>query len=136
MKIKFRIFNRKALSLPELLLAVFILAFSISSILLLFIRCGYLNEANRNLSQSAMHAQYIMEEIKNKNFTQMQQDVNNGYWNWDSATIASKGFSPLDNETTITQRTGTNPTTVTTTIYWTDKNGRNRNYTLSSIFTQ
>ncbi len=57
--------SNKGFTLSELLLAAAILAFVLSGLLLLFINCIILNEANRNLSVATSHAQYIMEEIKN-----------------------------------------------------------------------
>ena len=126
--------NKKGVSLPELLMATLILALALSSIILLFARCSNLNEANRNLTLSATHTQYILEEIQNTAFASVQTLIAAGQWNWDAATVASKGFSPLNNETTTVQSSGTTPLTVTVTVNWDDRTGLNRNYSLSSIF--
>ncbi|MDP8266769.1 MAG: hypothetical protein P9M07_07500 [Candidatus Aceula meridiana] len=133
-KKKLFLINKKALSLPELLLAMLILAITLPSIILLFVRCSNLNEANRNLTLSTTHAQYIMEEIENTNFSNVSTLISAGQWNWDVPTVVSKGFSPLNNETTTVQSSGTTPLTVTITVNWDDQTGLNRNYTLSSIF--
>ncbi|MDP8264715.1 MAG: prepilin-type N-terminal cleavage/methylation domain-containing protein [Candidatus Aceula lacicola] len=126
--------NQKGVTLPELLLATLILALALSSIVLLFVRCSNLNEANRNLTLSATHAQYIMEEMQNTTFSNLQALIASGHWNWTTIDITSKGFSPLNNETTTVQASGTTPLTATATVNWNDRTGLNRSYSLSSIF--
>ncbi|MBN2830874.1 MAG: type II secretion system protein [Candidatus Omnitrophica bacterium] len=60
--------KKKGFTLPELLLAVAILAFAISGMLYLFVNCSFLNNSNRNLSIATSHGQFVMEGIKNAGF--------------------------------------------------------------------
>lgn len=55
-------------TLSELLLAAAILAFVLTGLLLLFINCSLLNEANRNLTIATSYAQELMEVIESKRF--------------------------------------------------------------------
>jgi len=67
-----RIFtNHKAFTLIELLLAVAILAFALTSMLLLFINCIILNKTNRSITYAYNSLQAKMEEIKNTSFASL-----------------------------------------------------------------
>lgn len=81
----------KALTLAELLLAAAILAFVLSSLLLVFINCIILNESSRNLTLAYSALQARMEEIKNTASTNVGffqlDDLNN-------QTFSSSAFPP------------------------------------------
>jgi prepilin-type N-terminal cleavage/methylation domain-containing protein len=67
-----RIFtNHKAFTLIELLLAVAILAFALTSMLLLFFNCIILNKTNRSITYAYNALQAKMEEIKNTSFASL-----------------------------------------------------------------
>lgn len=125
----------KGFTLPELLIAAAILAFALLAILASFVSCFLLNEANRNLTVAITHAQYVMEEIKNTGFDSIRND-GNSQWDWDSATIATKGLIPIRNEGIDTQVTGTDLLDVGITVSWQDRGGRNRSTHLETLIAQ
>ena len=61
----------KAFSLIELLLAVAILSFALTSVLLLFVNCIILNKTNRSITCAYNSLQAKMEEIKNTSFASL-----------------------------------------------------------------
>ena len=63
--------NHKAFTLIELLLSVAILAFTLTSILLLSINCVILNKTNRSITCAYNAIQAKMEEIKNTSFANL-----------------------------------------------------------------
>ncbi len=128
-------FTHKGFSLSELLLASAILVFALAGLLALFIHCLFLNADNRNLSLATGHAQYVLEEIKNTNFLDIQTDINNGNWDWDSTEIESEGLDALSAESIDTQVSGTDPLDIAVTVNWTDRSGRMRTLTLETLFT-
>lgn len=129
--------KNRGFTLSELLLACAILAFVLTGLLVLFINCIFLNEANRNLSVATGHAQYAMEEIKDTDFDSIKTKGDNGDWDWcDSATITSKGLTPLNNECINTGVTGTEPLDIVVTVSWQDLKGRNRNIALETLITE
>jgi type II secretory pathway pseudopilin PulG len=128
-----KISNKKAVTLVELLLAVAILVFAISGILLLFIHCSFLNESSRNLTIAASHAQFVMEDMKSASFSTLQQNINAGNWNWQPDIIESKGLTALSNESISTQAAGANPLDISVTVSWQDRNQRDRDFVLETI---
>lgn len=127
--------RHKAFTLSELLFAAFILAFSLSTIILSFITCFVLNEANRNLTRATAHAQYVLEEIKNTAFTTVR-DNGNTQWDWTNTTIASKGLTALAAESIDTQVSGTDLLTVTVTANWQGPGTRNRSVSLQTLIAE
>ena len=113
-------------TLPELLLVAVILGYSLSVVLLTFINGARLNEASRNLTTATIHAEYIMENLKNTAFFNLATDINNGSWTWNTATISSKGLTALKNENISTIYTGANPLDISVTVRWQGTQGRNR----------
>jgi prepilin-type N-terminal cleavage/methylation domain-containing protein len=132
------VLNLKGFTLVELLLASAILAFVAFTLLRSIISSSILAESNRNLSNAITHAQYVMEEIKSANFTNITTKINNGYWNWGSTTLSSKGLSPLTNEN-ITTALGTGTSdllNVTVAVNWTDRGSRARNTSIQTFFSR
>lgn len=126
---------RKGFTLPELLLAAAILAFVLCGLLVLFINCVFLNEANRNSTVALSHAQYVMEDIKNTNFYSIKTKIDNGDWDWATAGITARGLNPLPNESIDTSRGSTdNPLEVAVTVTWQDRRQRNRQAALRTLF--
>jgi hypothetical protein len=125
------------LTLSELLLAVAILAFVLSGMIILFVNCLFLNEANRNLTQSISHAQYVMEDIKNTYFSEIKPMIDNGDWDWDTADITANGLTLLVNESIDTSRGLTdNPIEVTVSVQWEDRRQRQRQTELRTLITR
>ena len=63
--------NHKSFTLIELLLAVAILVFTLTSMLLLSINCVILNKTNRSITYAYNAIQAKMEEIKNTSFANL-----------------------------------------------------------------
>jgi len=129
----------KGFTLPELLLASAILAFALSSILLAFISCFFLNEMNRNLSLATTHGEFVLEEIKNTNFNTVKGCVgisSTACWDWNSAYIESRGLEALPNEAITTTVSGTTLLDIVVTMDWKDRGLRDRNVTLETLIAQ
>lgn len=127
---------KKGFTLSELLLAAAILAFVLCALLYSFISCMLLNEANRNLTGAVIHAEYVMEEMRNVDFSLVSTNIAAGYWDWNNQTIAAKGLTALRNETIDTQASGTDPLDVTVTVSWQDRNARNRSMSLETLISR
>jgi hypothetical protein len=132
------IMHSKAVTLTELLLAAAILAFVICGLILLFVNCSFLNEANRNLTVAMSHAQYIMEEIRNTTFGQIEQNIDNDNWDLDEDAISSAPYSlsALNNEfvdTGVTQ--SGDPLGVSVSVSWNDRRQRPRSVVLNTLLT-
>ncbi|MDD4899683.1 MAG: hypothetical protein PHT31_04735 [Candidatus Omnitrophica bacterium] len=128
--------NNKGFTLWELMLASAILIFALTGLLMLFSNCVLLNEANRNLSVAVNHAQYIMEGIRHLSFANIGPQVAGGTWDWNTATLAAAGMTPLDSENVVstTPDQTANPVSITVTVNWQDR-GRARNVALNALFT-
>ena len=126
---------QKAVTLSELLLATAILAFVLSGLLLLFTRCILLNDENRNLAAATSHAEYVLEDIRQKVFSTVQAGISNGSWDWNTSQISSQGLTALSNEAVDTQASGSNPLQVTVTVTWTDRSQRPRSASLQTSIT-
>ncbi|MBN2830873.1 MAG: hypothetical protein JXL82_01150 [Candidatus Omnitrophica bacterium] len=48
----------------------------------------------------------------------MQEDIDDGVWNWDVATITTNGLSALANEAIATSATGIDPLHVVVIVSW------------------
>ncbi|MBU0549139.1 MAG: type II secretion system GspH family protein [Candidatus Omnitrophica bacterium] len=128
--------SKRGFTLTELLLAAVILAFVLSGLLLLFIHCLFLNESNRNLSIAIMHAQFVMEEIRDATFWGIEPSITTGTWDWSQADITSGGLIPLSNETIDTSVTQSgNPLGISVMVNWMDRNARQRSASLQTSLT-
>ena len=126
----------RGFTLSELLLAAAILVFVLAGLLALFINCLLLNEANRNLTVATAHAQYIMEQIKDTDFSQVETKINLGDWDLDASEIESAPYNltALSNENidTIVSQSG-NPLGISVTVQWDDRPGRSRSAQLDTL---
>lgn len=128
-------FSDKGFTLPELLLAAAILVFVLAGLLLLFINCIFLNQANRNLTIATSHAQYVLEDVKHTSFDDISTDINNGVWDWDATDITNAGLTALTGESIDTQVSGVDPIGVSVTVSWNDRGLRARNIELRTLIT-
>lgn len=128
--------NTKGFTLPELLLASAILAFALSSILLAFISCFFLNEMNRNLSLATTHGEFVLEEIKDTPFSSIASKIGSNYWDWNQTSIESKGLASLPSETIDTSVSGVTLLDIVVTMNWKDRSIRDRNVSLETLIAQ
>lgn len=126
---------KKALTIPEVLIAAIFLAVVLSGILMLFINCMLLNEANRNSTVAITHSQYIMEEIRSTAFASLQ-DIADGDpcpWNLDADDLQASPYN-LDEEKEILANEEIKTSVkdigdlleVTVDVSWQDRRGRDR----------
>jgi prepilin-type N-terminal cleavage/methylation domain-containing protein len=136
--------TKKGVTLVELLLAAAILSLASAVLFLLFGNCILLNEFNRNRSIALSHAQYVLEEIKNSNFTTLEADINDGDWDWNTNQLENI-FDPGDNIEIIPLRSEVIDTNVNdigvaaplldvvATVTWQSRGGENRVITLETL---
>jgi len=120
---------KKALTIPEILIATMLLAVVLGGILMLFISCMLLNEANRNSTIAITHAQYILEEVRGTEFDYIADDISQGVWDLDATALEADPYnlSALTNETVDTSvATVGNLLEVTVDVAWKDRRGRDR----------
>ena len=129
------------------MLAVAILAFVLTGMLLLFINCIIINSTSRYLTIATSHAEFVMEDIRNStttsaNFNSTRDDIinnNPNNWDWDTATINNKGLVALSGENIDTSGTVINSTLlgdllkITVTVNWQDRAAVERNTTLETF---
>ncbi|MFZ5801265.1 MAG: type IV pilus modification PilV family protein [Candidatus Omnitrophota bacterium] len=125
--------SNKGFTFPELLLAVTVLVITLAGLLTFFIQCVFLNETNRNLYIANSHAQFVLEDIKNTTFSSIMTNIDSGYWDWNTATINSKGLTALQNESIDTQGSGSELLDAIVTVTWQERNGRNRSSSLETL---
>lgn len=135
--------SKQGFTLSELLVASGIMAVVLVGLLHLFITCIFLNEANRNLSVATAHGQYVLEGIKNTNFTNFKNGSPNAdtYWDWNSAAINSKGLGALNSEAIATDAVWVDAGTkdrldITVTLTWKDFGLRDRILILRTLLTE
>lgn len=134
---------RAGFTLSELLLAAGIMAFVLVGLLQLFISCIFINEANRNLSIASVHGQYVLEEMKNTNFTSFKNGSVDANTNWDlnSTAINLKGLGALNTEQITTDASWIDILTkdrldISVTVSWKDFGVRNRSLVFRTMITE
>lgn len=137
---------KKGFTLVELLIAAAIFAFATAGILLMFINCAFLDEANRNKSIATTHAEFVLEDImeymKSADLSPLQTQINSGAWNWNTDTINNElgCTSPCALNSESIQTTyvaATNPLEITVTVSWKDKAQINtRNLELKTLISK
>lgn len=130
--------TNKGFSLSEVILAAAILAFALTSLLTLFIAFMLLNESSRNLSVATGHAQYVLEEIKNSEFDNVEDDINAGNWGWNEEEIGGNGLTALRDESidTVVNGQASDPLDVSVIVNWKDRMGQDRQIELETLFTE
>ena len=115
-----------AFTLPELLLTAAILSYSLSAVLATYINSIALNDASRNLTTAVSHADFVLENIRNTTFANIAANISSGSWNWNTATITTRGLTALNSESIAVTSSGTNLLDVVVTVSWNDLHGRSR----------
>ncbi|MBF0521472.1 MAG: type II secretion system protein [Candidatus Omnitrophica bacterium] len=134
--------NKKGFTLIELLAAAAIFVFAMSAIILFFISCAFLNQANRNKSMATIHAEFVAEDImqymRNNSLASFEQGI--AAWNWNNSTIASKCSTVInDSEYIVTsyKTPVTDPLDITVTVKWKDSAQLNeRNISLKTLISK
>jgi hypothetical protein len=123
--------NKPAVSGLTLLEVVFtsaLLLISITALLYTFVNCILLNASNKELLTAANDAQYVLEQIKSRAFS----DILGDYAPPNLANLQNETIS-VPAETSISSRVKE----VTVNVSWTDKRRRARQYELTTrIFGQ
>lgn len=122
----------------EVLLTAAFLVFTISAILMLFANCIFLNASNRALTIATSHAQRVMEEIRNANFSAIETNINNGNWDWDISTIEGKGLVALPGEAIDTNKigSGSDLLNVVVRVRWEGRGQRDKEVFLETLFAE
>lgn len=126
---------RKGFTLIEILLTAAFLVFTVSAILMLFANCIFLNAGNRALTVAMSHAQRVMEEIRDTNFSVIETNINNGYWDWDTSTIEGKGLVALSEEAIDTNKIGADSDllNIMVIVSWEERNQRSKSVSLETL---
>jgi len=129
--------HTQGVTLVELMIATTILVFALCALLNFYVSCLFLDDSTRNLTLAMSHAQYIMEEIKNSDFSGLEFDITSGSWDWDETDISSKNLVLLNSESIDTSifQSGT-PLGVTVKVNWQDQNGRDRQRQIKTLITE
>ncbi|MCM8757683.1 MAG: hypothetical protein NC900_03080 [Candidatus Omnitrophica bacterium] len=128
--------KREGFSLSELILGVAILAFTLGSLLSLFIHCYFLNEISRNLNVATSHASSILEYIRSQPFFGLEEKINNGEYNYNNSEIFPLFNYTLNNETITTSVTQTgNPLGIKVRVSWLERTNRTRFLDLETLTT-
>ena len=115
----------KGVTLIESLFATTILVVALCFLLEFYVNCLFLNDTNRNLSLAVSHAEYVMEEIKNSDFTGLESMIISGSWDWNEEDILSKNLA---------FRSG-DPLGISVRVSWNDRDSRARYKELQTLIT-
>ena len=119
--------NKKiqGVTLPELLIAVFVLSIGILSALMFFTSAMIATETARDMTVATTHAEYTLEEMKDRSTL-----ANITSTNWTSwASTASLATLPSETLTVTIANSSADPLDITVTVGWTKK-GRTSNVAL------
>ena len=123
----------KAFTLAELLVSASILSVTLSGMLAVFMGSAILNEASRNLSIAANHAEYTLESIRNLTFSGISTAISSGNYTWNTDGVTSQGLTALKSEAITTTCSGTTLLDITVTVTWNDTQARNRTFVLRTL---
>ena len=140
---------QQGLSLVELLISALIMGFVTSAILISYINNVRLNESSRNLTKATVHAEHVLESIRNaaiNGFNNLSSNINyNNFWNCGSnnnvnwSCTSSPNYStfqvllPSNGESITTTASGTNPLTIQVQVNWSDVQQRARTISLQTL---
>ena len=129
-------FKREGFTILELVMGASIIAIVLCVLLLEFISCAFLSEASRELTRAVTHGQFVMEDIKNTDFSNISSKITAGDWDWNAGDIVGAGLVALTNETIDTSVTGTDLLSVTVRVDWNDRASRARTTSLQTLFAE
>ena len=130
--------NNKGFTLAEIIVAGFVAAVAFVAILGTLSNITVVNELNQDRTMAAMHAQYILESIRDAGFSGLETGISNGDWNFTTAELAASpyNFTTLASETVTTANINTgNPLQIRVTVGWTDRRLQSRTYSLETLRT-
>ena len=125
----------KGFSLVELLVSAAILGYALSVILVSFVNNMELTQTSRNLTKAITHAEFVMEDIRNTQFSNIATKINAGDWDWNTATITAKGLNVLMSESISTTVSGTSLLDITVTVSWTGAKQRPQTKSIRTMIT-
>ena len=128
----------KGVTLTELMATIFITSMTLFSLIGVFVNMSVLTEFNRDYTLAVVHAQHIMEEIKNNHFTGLETDINNGLFDLSATQLSASAynFTPLSSESINTSIISSgNPLRIEVSVNWLARGQIPRSYTLESLKT-
>ncbi|MBU1087071.1 MAG: hypothetical protein KKD05_06080 [Candidatus Omnitrophica bacterium] len=128
----------KGFTLAEILVAGFVATVAFVAILGTLTNITLLNELNQEKTFAVMHAQYILEEIRDAAFANLENDINNGNWDFNLNQLSANpyNFTGLTAESVDTMVVASgNPLQIRLTVNWADRRGTARNYSLEMLRT-
>ncbi len=135
-----RFATKSGFTLMELMLSALILAFVLTGMITLFIDCHYLNDSSRNDIIAASHAQTILEDIKlnSTSVSVISSAVQSGNWDLDGDSLEQRfNFTVLPGETSDAEVFSEgDPLGVNVTVAWSEREGRNRSFTIRTLLTK
>lgn len=143
MKEKIKPTIRKGVTLAEMMIAACILLLMCAMMYLLFANCLILNQLNRERTIAMTHAEYVLEEIKNESFTNLESRINGvspwtAEWDWDATAISTEGLTPLNDETIDTNEVGTDSDLldIVVNVSWTNRRGVTQTVSLETLLAE
>jgi len=131
---------KSGVTLAEMMVAACILLLMCSMMYLLFANCVILNQLNRERSLAMTHAEYVLEEIKNENFTNLENRINGvspwtAEWDWDTTEIGTEGLSALNGEAIDTNEVGANPglLDIVVNVSWVNRRGTTQTVSVETL---
>ena len=123
--------SSKGMTLPEVLLAAFILTTAIAGTLMFFSQAMVAAELSRDLTLATSHAEYILEEMQEADTL---GEIVTKDWN---QFVLDKGLSTLSGESIVVKLTNefSNPVDVQVVVNWT-RGGRSNKVTLDTKITK
>jgi len=130
--------SKKGFTLAEILVAGFVTAVALVSILGALSNITLLNELNQEKTLAAMHAQYIFEKIRDASFSNLESDINNGNWDFNQNQLAANPYDftglILESVDTMVVSSG-DPLEIRLTVNWTDRRQTARTFSLEMLRT-
>ena len=131
---------KSGVTLAEMMIAASVLLLMCAMMYLLFANCIILNQLNRERTLAMTHAEYVLEEIKNESFTNLESRINGispwtAEWDWNTATIGTEGLSALNNEAIDTNEVGADPDLldIVVNVSWTNRRGITQTVSLETL---